>query len=86
MVAGHGVIGDGGHLVADRAEGPGSPVVAVVGQAVLDADAELAGEAVDLGAAAVIGAGGGQEDFGAVRGDGEARVAGRGSRPGRAGR
>ena len=61
-------LGDGDHPVADRAEGAGSPVVAVVGQAVLDGDAELAGEAVDLGAAAVVGAGGVQEDLGAVSG------------------
>ena len=42
--------------------------MAVIGQVVLDGDAELAGEVVDLGASAVIGAGGVQEDLGAVRG------------------
>ena len=50
--------------------------MAGVGQLVLDGDAELAGEAVDLGAAAVVGAGGGQEDFGAVFGDGDGGVLG----------
>ena len=77
MVPGHRGIGDGGHPVADRAEGPGGPVVAGVGQLVLDGDAELAGEAVDLGASAVVGAGGVQEDLGAVFGDRDGGVAAR---------
>jgi hypothetical protein len=39
---------------------------------VVRGDAELAGEAVDLDAAAVVGAAGGQQDLGAVLGTGTA--------------
>ena len=76
MIAGHRGLGDGGHPVADRAEGPGGPVVAAVGQLVLDGDAELAGETVDLGTAAVVSAGGVDDDLGAVFGDRDGGVGG----------
>src|SRR5690349_7749903 len=74
VIAGHRGLGDGGHPVADRAEAAGGPVVAGVGQLVLDGDAELAGEVVDLGASAVVGAGSGQEDVGAVFREGDGGV------------
>ena len=57
-MAGHGVVGDGGHPVADRAERTDRAVVPGLGEVVVGGDAELAGEMVDLGAAAVVGAAG----------------------------
>ena len=73
---GHGMLGDRGHPVADRAETADGPVVPAIGEVVFDGDAELAGEVVDLGAAAVVGAVGGQENLGAVPRDGDGRMAG----------
>src|SRR5580692_6540611 len=70
----HGVVGDRGHPVADWAEETNGLVVTVRADALRGGDAELAGELVDLAAAAVVSAVSGQVDFVAVPGHRDGRV------------
>ena len=72
MVGGHGGVGDGGHLVADGAEGAGGPVVAAGGGLVADCGVQEPGDVVDLGASAVVGGGGVQQDVAPWAGTGMA--------------
>jgi hypothetical protein len=73
-VAGHGVVRNGGHSVADRSEEADGLVVSEFADAGRGGDSELTSELIDLPAAALLGAVSGHVDLGAVLGHGDGGV------------